>query len=105
MFRGTTPTFRFIFKQDIGMITKAVATFSCNRNIIFEKELSDMVADGNTLSLKLSQEETLLFPQNSVIELQIAVACDNGNESTSSFVGRSKIWKIPSKRILREALL
>ena len=105
MFRGTTPTFRFIFKQDIGKITKAVATFACNRKIIFEKELSDMVSDGNTLSLKLSQEETLLFPQNTFIEVQIAVACDNGNENTNPLVGRSKIWKIPSERILREAPL
>ena len=100
MIRGTTPTFRFDFKYDVSNITKAVATFACNREVIVEKNLDEMIKDGTALTLQLSQEETLRFPANSTVEVQIAaeVSTDNG----ASLVGRSRIWKIPSERILRE---
>lgn len=105
MIRGTTPTFRFIFKYNLDKVTKAIATFACNRETIVEKNLSDMMVDGDTLVLQLSQEETLRFPQNSIIEVQLAVAADSGNENSMPLVGRSKIWRIPSERILREGPL
>lgn len=105
MMRGTTPTFRFIFKHNLDKVTKAVATFACNRETIVEKELKDMLVDGDTIVLQLTQEETLLFPQNSIIELQLAIAAESGNDNSMPLVGRSKIWRIPSERILREGLL
>ena len=102
MFRGTTPTFRFVFKDDITKVTKAVATFACNREVIVRKNLDDMFVDENRLVLKLSQEETFRFPANSTVEIQIAVEMSPANGESTPLVGRSRIFKIPSERILEE---
>lgn len=102
MFRGTTPTFRFAFKEDISKVTKAMATFACNRDVLVRKSLEDMLVDGTELIVQLSQEETLKFPSNSTIEVQLAIGIDPAVPGGKTLVGRSQIYKIPSERILEE---
>lgn len=61
MRRGTTPTFNFKLPIDCKTIEKLHITFAQYDKIILEKTLDCCKVDGDTISLTLTEEETLLF--------------------------------------------
>lgn len=75
MYRGTTPSITFNIKTDIDLDELAVCYItlkSVDKNIVETYELDDIIVDSQlkTLTIALSQEETLAFARG-VIYVQI----------------------------------
>lgn len=83
MRKGTTPTFEFELPFDISIIENAKIVFSFNKEVRLEKYLADCEQDGNTLRLKLTQEETFLFECNSTVNIQVRVLTIGGDALAS----------------------
>lgn len=65
MIKGTTPTFVFTFSPyfDFSDAEEIILTFSSNKvNGILEKTKSELEIDESSISVTLTQQETLLLP-------------------------------------------
>ena len=75
MIRGTTPTLTFTLPFDCSTLTKANIAFAQNGHVVLEKDLTECTVDGNTLTLTLSENDTLQLNSNhKVVEIQIRAA-------------------------------
>lgn len=73
MYRGTTPTYTLTLPEtvDLTEATEVIVTFATtNHEILLEKHLADVEIELNTISVWISQEESLLFPIG-LIEIQV----------------------------------
>lgn len=86
--RGTTPNCKFKFSIDPSQITKCNIIFSQNNNVIFIKTLEDCVVDSENLSIsvKLTQEETLMFTTKFSMQIQIRIKLTNGTVASSNLL-------------------
>lgn len=75
MYRGTTPTLIFRYKQDLEKMNldEFYLTFKQNGEIKLEKEKEDVSIKNNLVILNLTQEETLEFTKNDIIEIQARI--------------------------------
>ena len=67
--RMTTPTLQYSFSAvSVSDLTDAILSIGMGRTVVIEKELSDAVVDteNNTLSWRLSQEDTQALTGSSV---------------------------------------
>lgn len=95
MIRGTTPTLTFTLPFSASDITEAWITFAQNEIIKLDKPLSECTREGNTISVTLTQAETLTLTSGRVTEIQLACRCGDA-------VFRSKIIPVPTSRILKD---
>lgn len=98
MIRGTTPTHVFISCMDLSEVTveEAYITYSQNNEVIFEKTFPDVEIDGKKISVKLTQEETLLLDDGESVEIQAALKFEDGT------VVRSRIVRTDVGMILKD---
>lgn len=98
MRRGTTPT--NTFKVDIDLREAAVMyiTYSQLGKTIVEKEIQDITIEEDTLSVTLTQEETLAFCAGEV-EVQIRARFPGG------LAVESEIKKTTAERVLKEGVI
>ncbi len=82
MRKGTTPTFTFELPFSTDLLTKARVIFE-KGDTQLPKELNTASFDGNTIKVRLTQEETFLFPCNSQIKVQLRVLTKNGEALAS----------------------
>lgn len=73
MKRGTTPTHKFVLPFSVDMVEDAEVTYCQNRKEVLRKQATDCSMDGNTIQLKLTQDETFLFAENTNVEIQLRV--------------------------------
>ena len=100
MRRYETPTHYIELPFDTSVVSKARLIYSQNDVQILVKELSDCQCEGNTLSVKLTQEETAKFDcKKMFIELQAHILT-TGNESIVS-----DIEKVPVEKCLDNEVL
>lgn len=99
MIRGTTPTHIFTIQQDLSLFKDVIITYFQDDKAVIEKRLSDCVVQDNSLSLTLSQEETLEFKDDCIVLIQIKGLTTEGK------VLATKIQKIPVERILNEEVM
>ena len=99
MIQGTTPTHTFTLPFDTSLLTSARIIYSQNEKIILKKELSDCECSGNTISCKLTQEETFLFVHPKTVQIQIRVLTDGGDALNSD------IETVPCKMCLDDEVL
>ncbi len=88
-YRGTTPKHIFYFPFDQNEVSVLKITYFQKGKVRFTKELSDVTfqPDEETITLQLSQEDTLSFERyswldkakDSLIWVQIRVKLTNGN--------------------------
>lgn len=73
MIRATTPTHTFTLPFDYNtFVKKIVITYSQNGEIVLNKTEKDIVVNGNAISVKLTQEDTVKFVADSVkIQLRV----------------------------------
>lgn len=83
MIRGTTPKLEFELPFDTNLVAEAFITFSQRSNVILHKTYKDCESEGQTMCLKLTQEETLSFDGNCPIEIQIRVRTTAGEALAS----------------------
>lgn len=86
MIRGTTPTLRFKINSDLGKLACGFVTFVQSNKNILEKTLDHCEIVDNTLSVTLTQEETLLFDSQKYVDMQIRVKTDTGKALASNVV-------------------
>jgi hypothetical protein len=72
MRKGTTPTLTFKIPFEVSMLSNAKVTF-LQGDIRLEKKLSDFTTTEDSLTIKLTQEETFLFDSDSPIQVQLRV--------------------------------
>lgn len=87
MIRGTTPLHEIILPTDASNFKEVLITFSTyeGKDIILEKHLSDMEVDGQKLTYRLTQEETLKFPEEDYVRYQVR-AVDHNDHAFASII-------------------
>lgn len=67
--------------------------------IVIEKNIDNLILDGQIITISLTQEETLKFKSDIDVEIQISL------KDSSNMVYRSNIVKTNVKRILKEGVI
>lgn len=99
MYRGTTPTFEFKLPVDVETITALAVTFRQPGGMPIEKTLDDCELSKDTVSVTLSEQETLSLKANG-FALEIQIRCAIGDARLAS-----QIWQVSVGRILKDGAL
>jgi hypothetical protein len=85
MIRGTTPTHIFTIPFDTALIADLRISYAqCGKEVVVKKK-EDATLDGQTITVKLSQEETFNFDCSKRVLVQVRVLT-LGGEAVSSEV-------------------
>lgn len=87
MIRGTTPTFEFTLPMLTDEIAAGYITFAQDGSVVIDKALADCTCAGSTVTLHLTQEETLKLSQNTRTELQMRVRTTGGEALATIHTG------------------
>lgn len=98
MYRGTTPTLTFELPFESSDLTIVNIVFCQNGSILIEKTLEDCTVSGDTLSVTLTEAETLSLNSNYRVEIQMRCACGDTRLC-------SDIVRIPVGSILKDGEL
>ena len=81
MTRGTTPKHTFYFGYELPEINALFVTYAQDGETVIEKNLADVeiAGDRKSLSLSLTQEETLAFNEGTQVEVQIRFKDSEGS--------------------------
>lgn len=91
--RGTTPTVTFNLPFDVSTIRNCEVYFAQNDELLVTKAIEDCVLEDRTLSVTLSQEDTLAFDDDAKLEMQIRFVFTNGTVDATQIV-KGKIGRI-----------
>lgn len=87
MRRGTTPTICYNIPIDTSLIDVSYITFSQAGEEVFTKELHDCNLGENSLTVTLTQEETLKLSCNGKrVEMQIRLRLNDGTALASNIM-------------------
>lgn len=99
MIRGTTPLLSFTVPFDPTECKRICITFSQNNREVFTLEKRDCTIEDNTISVTLSQDQTLSLTANSSVQIQIRVTFENGDMDSAL---ASEIITTTVQRILKD---
>ena len=100
MIRGTTPMHSFELPFGVEVIKSGVVTYVQENETILEKELTECNLEGNIVSVKLTQEETLKFNcANRYVFVQLRLLTQGGDALASD------VMTIEVKRCLNSEVL
>lgn len=85
MIRGTTPTHIFNVNVDLSEAEVIYITYKQSDSIVVEKEKADCTVTGETISVKLTQEDTLKF-NTAPVEIQIRARFPDGSAIASNIM-------------------
>lgn len=86
--RGTTPTHTFVIPFDTSMVAKAKVSYKYGGTVLFKKNTADCTMDGNKISVTLTREDTIKFPDNVRIKVQLEVETTAGESLVSKVFER-----------------
>lgn len=98
MIRGTTPTHTYHMPFDTALIDKIKITYAQNGVVVLTKEKADCKIDGNAVTVRLTQEDTLKFDASRV-QIQVRVLTTGGDALASVIVTK------PCEEVLEEGVL
>lgn len=98
MIRGTTPTHTYNLPFDTALIDKIKIAYAQNGVVVLTKEKADCKFEGNTVTVRLTQEDTLKFDASRV-QIQIRVLTIGGDALASDIVTK------PCGEVLEEGVL
>ena len=82
-YRGTTPTHIYEVDKDLRTIEVLFLTYKqgddCNERTVLEKTLADFTITEDTVTTKLTQEETLAFCPDEKVRMQFRGKFPNGD--------------------------
>lgn len=78
MIRKTTPTHTWTLSIPVDTISKIEAYYSVNKKLVLKKRTEDFALNDNTATVKLTSKETLLFPNDSFVDVQLFVKTVDG---------------------------
>ncbi len=99
LFRGTTPTLKFTLPLEVSTLSDAWITLAQNGCEVITKKLADCNASGDTLTLTLTQDETLMLTGGARTEIQIRVKTGDGKALASEIFSES------THRILKDGVI
>lgn len=79
MIQGSTPLHTFVLPFSTDFIQSIRVTYEQNKKVILSKETPDVAMNGNTVALRLSQEETLLFDSVVPARIQLHILTTGGD--------------------------
>ena len=100
MVRATTPTHRFVLPFDYeANVVKCLVTYTQCDKIVLEKTEADVLHEGNTVIVHLTQEETRLFGVSAQVEVQLRVYTNTDDAMAS------QIFRLNVKNVLNDEVL
>lgn len=96
MIRGTTPRLEFKLPFHTDIIKELYVTFAQNAGIVLDKVKQDCICEGNNVTLKLTQQDTLALVSEKMVDIQLRVLTVNDDALASDII-RSSV-----KRILKD---
>lgn len=99
MRRGTAPTHTFTLPLDANAIKTVQVAYAQAGRVVLTKQTPDIIMDGNSLSYKLTQQETLLFDASERVEIQVRLLTAGGDALASGIIS------IGVERILNDEVL
>jgi hypothetical protein len=98
MRQGTTPTIQITINDiDLNEMQNIYVVFEQN-GYILKKESSDLDVEGNTISVLLSQEETLNFKEGTCnIQLRMIT---KGGVAIASPIKTTKVYRVLNKEVI-----
>lgn len=99
MIRGTTPTHIFTLPFEASTIAELRVTYEQNGEIVLEKTETDCELSGNSVKVKLSQEDTLKFAVLKDTKIQLKI------KNVSDEVLATTISSFAVDRVLNEEVL
>ena len=101
--RGTTPLHSFALPDELSGVELSALYISyaqCGR-VRLEKALGDagVVASGGTITVQLTQEDTLAFSGHSEVRIQIRLKTANGDALASNIIS------VPVGEILKDGVI
>lgn len=99
LIRGTTPIIVLKLPFAANLLAKAYITFSQCGKVVIERTLEECEIEGDTISIQLTQEETLKLSCSYPVEKQIRAIDIAGN------VIASKVSKDNVEKILKEGII
>lgn len=100
MKRGTTPTHTFTLPFDTSLMSIVRVVYAQLGRVVLTKTGEDLSLSGNTVTVKLTQEDTLLFNCAHPVEIQIRVATLTGDVYNSDIV-RTTVSRCLENEVLR----
>lgn len=97
--QGTTPVVEVKLGFDSDLLSEAYVTFTQGDKVVVEKSLQECTVDKRKLSVRLTQEETLLLMCDCKTEAQVKA------KTTTGEVVASKIYTFSPKRILNTEVI
>lgn len=73
MIIGTTPTHTFTIPIDVSQIADLRISYAQDNNVLLTKSLEDCVLKSKTISVTLTQEDTLKFNSSTQIKTQLKI--------------------------------
>ena len=95
MRRGTTPTHTFNTSVSLAAAEVIYITYQQRRQTVVEKTIDDITVAADTLTVELTQEETLLFDAKYPASIQIRARFIDGSAIASN------IMTVPVDKILK----
>lgn len=86
MMRGTTPTHTFNLPFDTSLIATLRITYEQPTGLELTKTESDCILSGNTITVVLTQEETLQFNHKYNVEIQARILTQGGEVVASRVI-------------------
>ena len=98
MRQGTTPTIQITINDiDLNEMQNIYVVFEQN-GYILKKQSSDLDIEGNTISVSLSQEETLNFKEGTCnIQLRMIT---KGGVAIASPIKTTKVYRVLNKEVI-----
>jgi hypothetical protein len=86
MRQGTTPKHTFTLPFDTGIVDKVRVVYAQRDDVKIVKTEADAEMQGNNLSVKLTQEDTLQLNSSLKTHIQVRVVTYNGDALTSDII-------------------
>lgn len=86
MRRGTTPTHIFHTGVDLREADVLYVTYTQNRKVCVEKDISDCTITADSVEVQLSQAETLSFGAYGEVYIQIRAGFPDGSRIASNII-------------------
>lgn len=83
MMQGSTPTHEFVLPFEAATVQEARVTYRQNGEIVLEKTEADCTAEGNSIKVVLTEEETFNFSPEYNVQIQLRVLTADGVAMTS----------------------
>lgn len=99
MIRGTTPTHHFTIPIEAELVKEVRITYEQDGKLLVEKTEEDCTIEEKTLSVRLTQEDTLKFSSKKKAELQVRILTTNGTALAT------EILKLEIEDVLNEEVL